>query len=120
MQDERTFWQQVVADIDRAEARAFELFGIDKRRALNGSQPMIAPLLLFAIAFAVLVASYVIQSMLVKRQKQKPASLEDWDFPQSTDGTPQAVVFGDGWLTGPMVILYGNYRTFKIKSKSKK
>ena len=78
------------------------------------------PFLLVAIAFGMLVVSYVIQSLLVKRQKVRPASLEDWEFPQSEDGTPQAVFFGDCWATGPMVIWYGNYRTKKIKSKGGK
>ena len=78
------------------------------------------PFLLFAIAFAMLVVSYVITSLLVKTQKVKPAALEDWEFPQSDDGTPQTVFFGDCWASGPMVIWYGNYRTIKIKSKGKK
>lgn len=77
-------------------------------------------LALFAIAFAMLVVSYVITSMLMKRPKIKPAALEDWDFPQSEDGTPQTVFFGDCWATGPMVVWYGNYRTIKIKSKGGK
>ncbi len=120
LKDDLTFWQQIGADIDRAEARTFKLFGIDKRSALDGSCPMIAPLLLFAIAFALMIVSYIITSMMMKTTKAKPAALEDWDFPQSDDGTPQAIFFGDVWATGPMVIWYGNYRTIKIKSKSKK
>jgi hypothetical protein len=79
------------------------------------------PFTLFIIAFAMLVVSYVIQSALVKRgPKLKPAALEDWEFPQSDDGTPQAVYFGDCWGTGPMVMWYGNYRTKKIKSSGGK
>lgn len=80
----------------------------------------IAPLILFAIAFAVLIVSYVIQSLLVKRPHIKPASIDDWDFPQSDEGTPETVFFGDCWGTGPMVIWYGNYRTKKIKSSGGK
>lgn len=75
---------------------------------------------LLAIAFVMLVVAYVIQSFLVKTPKQKPAALSEWDFPQSDEGTPHSVVFGDAWLTGPMVMWYGNYRTIKIKSKGKK
>jgi hypothetical protein len=78
------------------------------------------PFTLFIIAFALLVVSYVIQSMLIKRPKVKPAALEDWEFPQSDDGTPEAVFFGDCWATGPMVCWYGNYRTIKIKSEGGK
>lgn len=75
---------------------------------------------LFVIGFLLLVAGYLLQSFLIKRQKVKPAALEDWDFPQSDEGTPQVVVFGDVWLKGPMVMWYGNYRTKKIKSGGKK
>ncbi len=75
---------------------------------------------LLLIAFVMLVVSYIIQSLLVKTPKMKPAALTDWDFPQSDEGTPQTIVFGDAWLTGPMVMWYGNYRTKKIKSKGKK
>lgn len=74
---------------------------------------------LLAIAFIVLVVAYVIQSFLVKRPKVKPAALEDWDFPQSDDGTPEPVIFGDVWVS-PMVLWYGNYRTIKIKSSGGK
>lgn len=81
----------------------------------------IAPLVLFAIAVAVLVLTYVIQSFLTpKPEKPKPAALDEWDFPQMEDGTPQTVLFGDGWLEGPMVCHYGNYRTKKIKADSGK
>ena len=75
---------------------------------------------LLAIAFVMLVVSYFITSMLVKTPKIRPAALEEWDFPKADEGTPQPVVFGDGWLTGPMVMWYGNYETKKIKSKGKK
>lgn len=75
---------------------------------------------LFLIAVLALVASYVIQSFIAKGQKVKPASIDDWEFPQADEGTPQPVVFGDAWLSGPMVMWYGNYRTEKIKSKGKK
>jgi hypothetical protein len=86
----------------------------------NGEITQANPFVLFAIAFALLVVSYVIQSVMMKaRPEVKPAAIEEWEFPQSEDGTPQAIIFGDSWATGPMVIWYGNYRTFKIKSKGK-
>lgn len=75
---------------------------------------------MFAWALVLMVASYVIQSLTMKVQNQKPAALEDFDFPQAEEGTPEAVVFGDCWLSGPMVLWYGNMRTKKIKSKGKK
>lgn len=75
---------------------------------------------LFAWALVFLVVSVAIQALLVKPQSQQPASLEDFDFPQAEEGTPQAVFFGDCWTEGWMVLWYGNYRTTKIKSSGKK
>lgn len=75
---------------------------------------------LLAWALVSLVASYAIQMLLVKPQKQTPAALQDFDFPQADEGTPQAVFFGDCWTEGWMVLWYGDYRTTKIKSKGKK
>ena len=74
---------------------------------------------LLAIALIMLVVAFVIQSFLVKRPKVKPAALEEWEFPQSDDGTPQTVFFGDAW-TPAMALWYGNYRTIKIKAKGGK
>lgn len=75
--------------------------------------PWFLPLLLF-------VASYVIQALLVKSSSQRPATLEDFDFPQADEGTPQAVVFGDTWSEGWFVAWYGNLRTQKIEAGGKK
>lgn len=75
---------------------------------------------LFAWALVLMTASYVIQSFLVRPQNQNPATLADFDFPQIADGTPHAVVFGDGWLDGWQVLFYGNFRTKKVKSGGKK
>ncbi len=75
---------------------------------------------LLAIAFIMLVASYVIQSFLIKRPKTKPTALEDIEFAQAEEGTPEMVIFGDVWTEGPQVLWYGNFRTIKIKSKGKK
>lgn len=75
---------------------------------------------MFAWALIFMVASYAIQSLTMKPQNQKPASLQDFDFPQAEEGTEQAVIFGDVWLSGPMVLWYGNMRTKKIKSKGGK
>lgn len=75
---------------------------------------------MFAWALVFLVASYVIQSLTMKVQNPKPAGLDDWDFPQSEEGTEQCVIFGDVWLKGPFILWYGDYETKKIKSKGKK
>lgn len=74
---------------------------------------------MFAWALIFTVASYVLQALLVKPQQIKPAALEDFDFPQAEEGTPQAVFFGDCWTDGWMVLWYGNYRTRKIKKGKK-
>ncbi len=74
---------------------------------------------LFAWALVFLVASTAIQAILMKPQRQAPASLEDFDFPQVEEGTPQAVFFGDCWTQGWMILWYGNLRTTKIKKAKK-
>lgn len=74
---------------------------------------------LFAWALVFMVASVAIQALLVKPQTQKPAALEDFDFPQFDEGTPQAVFFGDCWTNGWMILWYGNYRTSKVKKGKK-
>ena len=44
----------------------------------------------FIWAIGMLIASYVIQAALMpKPERPKPASLEDFDFPQVDEGTPQ-------------------------------
>lgn len=75
---------------------------------------------LFAWALVFLVASTAISALLVKPQNTPPAALEDFDFPQSDENTPQAVFFGDCWTEGWFVLWFGNYRTTKIRSKGKK
>lgn len=73
----------------------------------------------FWIVIALFVASFVLSSLLVKGQKQKPAALEEFEFPQADEGTPRAVIFGEDWTPGWQVLWYGNLRTKKIKSKKK-
>lgn len=67
-----------------------------------------------------LVASYAIQALTMKRPGERKVTLDDFDVPQVEDGTPQPVVFGEGWLEGWQVLWYGNYRTKKIKAKGGK
>lgn len=52
--------------------------------------------------------------------KQKPASLEEFEFPQADEGTPQAVTFGDCWTEDWMVLGVGNYRAEAIRTSSGK
>lgn len=75
---------------------------------------------LFAWALVLMVASYAIQSFLIKRQSARPTALEEIDFPQAEEGTSHAVFFGDNWTAGYQVLWYGNMRTRKIKSGGKK
>lgn len=68
-----------------------------------------------------LIASYAISAIFTqKQQPPKPALLEDFEFPQFEEGTPQPVIFGDVWTEDWMVLGYGNYRTKEIKSGGKK
>lgn len=76
---------------------------------------------LFAWALVFLVASYVINALIMpKVQPQGPADEGSIDFPQAEEGTPEAVFFGDAWTTGYQTLWHGNIRTKKIKSGGKK
>lgn len=72
-------------------------------------------------AIGMLVASFAIQVLLMpKPEKPKPAALEDFDFPQVEEGTPQSVVFGDVWIKDWHVLWFGNLRTSAVKQKTGK
>lgn len=69
----------------------------------------------------VLIASIVIsQALAPKPEKPKAATLQDFEFPQAEEGTPQAVIFGDVWTNGWQVLSYGNLRTEAIQSSGGK
>jgi len=73
------------------------------------------------VQLAIWVVSYFIAAATQpKPPKPKPALLEDFQFPQCDDGTPQAVIFGDVWTQDWMVLGVGNYRTQAIKQKGGK
>lgn len=74
--------------------------------------PWFVTLLLF-------VASFVLQTLMVKSTRPDPATLSEFDFPQFDEGTPQAVIFGDVWSTGWFVAWFGNLRTVKITQEKK-
>lgn len=74
---------------------------------------------MFAWALILMVVSYAITSFLVKQPTTKPAAADEIDFPQEEEGTPQAVLFGDGWTKGYQCIWHGNIRTKKIKQSAK-
>jgi len=75
----------------------------------------------FLFAIALMIASYAISALMQpKPTKPKPASLDEFEFPQINEGTPQAVVFGDVWSPDWFILWYGNYRTSPIKSSTGK
>lgn len=74
----------------------------------------------FLVSLALFVAHYAISALLTPTQKQKPAALEEFEFPQVEEGTEQAVFFGDCWTSGWQVLWFGNLRTRKIKRGGKK
>ncbi|EAS1642605.1 hypothetical protein DR46_12120 [Salmonella enterica] len=64
-----------------------------------------------------MVASYFLNQALTKNVQNKPeaASEDSWDFPQTDDGTPQCIFFGDCWTEDWQVLAYGHYRYEAIK-----
>ncbi|GEQ78177.1 hypothetical protein CTTA_5182 [Comamonas testosteroni] len=68
------------------------------------------------VQLAIFVASVIISyATRPKAATPKPAAFEDFDFPQSTEGTAQVFVFGDVWIEDWMVVGVGNYRTSPIR-----
>lgn len=68
---------------------------------------------------AVLVASYFINRK-AGAAPVEAATMDDFDFPQASESTPQQVVFGDVWISDWTVLSYGNFRTKAIKSSGGK
>lgn len=72
-------------------------------------------------AIGLLLASFAIQLALrPKTEKPKPSALEDFNFPQVKEGTPQSVVFGDVWISDWHVLWYGNLRSSPVKADASK
>ena len=72
-------------------------------------------------AIALLVISIAITALTARRPPDaKPASITDFDFPQSAEGTPEAIIFGDCWTEDWMVLWYGNYRVNTLYGDSGK
>ena len=77
------------------------------------------PMFLFAVAL--MIASYAITALMTpKPTTPKPAAFDEFDLPQTEEGTPQAVIFGDVWTPDWIVLWYGNYRTSAVKSDGNK
>lgn len=66
------------------------------------------------------VSAYVSYKNRPKSVAPKPAAFQDFDFPQSDEGTEVCFFFGDCWTPDWMVLTYGNYRIYPIKTKSGK
>lgn len=68
-----------------------------------------------------MVASFFLQAVLSKSaEPPKAATFEDFGFPQATEGTPMAVVFGDVWIKDEMILGLTNFRNEAIKAKGGK
>lgn len=70
-------------------------------------------------ALLLMAASFLISAALTPKaqnQTPPPAALDEFDFPQVDEGTPQAVFFGDCWTADWMVLTVGNYRTQAVYS----
>jgi hypothetical protein len=73
----------------------------------------------FIFAIALMIVSYAITALTAKKPATPvPSNLQDFQFPQHNEGTPQAVIFGDVWTSEWMVLYYGNMHTEAIHSKS--
>ncbi len=68
------------------------------------------------VQLAIMVVSMIVSyATRPKLQSAKAAALEDFDFPQGTEGTPQIEVFGTCWVDDWMVLGVGNFRTTPIR-----
>lgn len=69
-------------------------------------------------AIVMIAASMVVTSVLAPTPpSQDAATLNDFDFPQIDEGTPQPIVFGDVWVSGWTVLNVGNFRTSPISGQ---
>lgn len=83
--------------------------------------PFTFALVQLVVAFVMLAVSYAITASMTRRQPaKKPASMEDFDFPQAEEGAAQPVVFGDVWVKDFMVLWYGDFRVTPIRKKGGK
>lgn len=74
-----------------------------------------------AYYLALMVASVLISTaMAPKPEPLKPASFDDFDFPQVDEGTAQCVVFGECWTGDWQVIGKGDFRTGPVRVKNPK
>lgn len=75
----------------------------------------------FIWALGLLIVSYAITALTAKKpttEQARPATFEDFTFPQHEEGTPQPVIFGDVWIEDEMILYYGNLSNQAIRAKS--
>lgn len=72
----------------------------------------------FLFAIALMAASYLISSLLAKKQ-QPVTDIGQIPLPQSSEGEPQPVVFGDVWIPNWTVLWWGNLRNEPIHASGK-
>lgn len=73
----------------------------------------------FLFALVAMVASYAISALTAKSQKLTPATMADLPLPQSEEGVPQSVIFGDVWITDWVLLWWGNLTNEPIHAKGK-
>lgn len=72
-------------------------------------------------AFALLVISFIIRALFSpKPQVPKPATFEEFEFPQIDEGTAQPVLFGQRTTPSWFVLGAGNFSSKAIKGKGGK
>jgi hypothetical protein len=73
-------------------------------------------------AIGMLIVSYAIQALTAKKpagvENAKPATFNDFTFPQHEVGTPQPVIFGDVWIEDEMILYYGNLTSQAIRTST--
>lgn len=76
----------------------------------------------FLWAIGLMIVSYAIQALTAKKpsgaENAKPATFNDFQFPQHDEGTAQPVIFGDVWIEDEMILYYGNLSSQAIRAKS--
>lgn len=76
-------------------------------------------MLQIAIFITILIASYFISKALQPKMRDtsKAVSIDDFDFPQIAEGTPQMKPFGTVRVKGWFILAYGNLRSKTLKVK---
>lgn len=71
---------------------------------------------------ALFAISFLVTALLAPKPKTedaRPSSLDDISFPQSSEGSPIALLLGSARLKGPNTLWYGDFESVAIKKKVK-